>query len=269
MTIDQFRGEFSHIIADDQALSAAEQDELKRSFLRQIIDRELTLGEVQRLGIDVSEQELERKIAELRGDYPPGEFEKMLQQQGMVLEQWRQDLKTRLRMEKVIRQQVYDRVVVEDTEIESYYLENRKEFDRPEQVRASQIVLATEADGQRVLGMLRQGEDFGALAREHSLSPDGEQGGDLGFFARGEMPPQFEAVVFTLPIGRLSDLVQTDYGYHVFRVEEKRRAQRLKLEQVRPEIETRLRAEKEQTAYRDWLLELGSRVAIEVDWSQL
>lgn len=269
VTLDQFQGEFRHIIPDDQALSATEQGDLKRSFLRQIIDRELTLGEAQRLGIDVSAEELELKIEELRGDYPPGEFEKILQQQGMVLEQWRQDLQTRLQMEKVVRHQVYERVAVEEAEVESYYLENRKEFDRPEQVRARQIVLATEAEGQRVLGMLRQGEHFEAMAREHSLSPDGEQGGDLGFFARGEMPPQFEEVVFTLPTGRLSDLVKTDYGYHIFRVEEKRRAQRLKLEEVRSEIETRLRVEKEQTAYRDWLLALGSQVVIEVDWSQL
>ena len=68
------------------------------------------------------------------------------------------------------------------------------------------------------LRLLRQGEDFAKVAKEHSLSPDREQGGDLGFFAKGEMPPEFDAIVFKLAPGRISDLVQSDYGFHIFLV---------------------------------------------------
>ncbi len=136
-------------------------------------------------------------------------------------------------------------------------------------MRARQIIVAGEEEGQRVLGLLRQGENFADVAQRYSLSPDAEKGGDLGFFARGEMPPQFEEVVFSLPPGRLSDLVKTDYGYHVFRVEEKRRAQRLTLEQVRERIRSRLLKDKEEKAYREWLLGLSGQATIEVDWTLL
>ena len=124
---------------------------------------------------------------------------------GETLEQWRRELKEGLLMEKVVGQAVYKAVTVTEEEIKAYYQDHREEFDRPNQVRARQIVVGTLEEGQMVLGLLRQGEAFEQLAREHSLSPDGAEGGDLGFFASGQMPPEFDEVVFTLPVGRNSD----------------------------------------------------------------
>jgi peptidyl-prolyl cis-trans isomerase C len=130
-------------------------------------------------------------------------------------------------------------------------------------------VVATEAEGKQVLALLRKGEPFEEVARRYSLSPDAKQGGDLGFFARGEMPPEFDSVVFSLPVGRLSGLVKTDYGYQIFRVEERREAVRLTLDAVRDEIRRKLLGEKEEQAYHDWLQNLRSRAAIEVNWNLL
>ena len=172
-------------------------------------------------------------------------------------------------MEKVIRQEVYAGSTVEESEIKTYFRQNREEFERPEQVRARQIVVAREDEGQRVLGLLRQGEPFDQVARDYSLSPDREQGGDLGYFSRGQMPDAFDDVVFKLPVGRLSDLIKTEYGYHIFLVEERRKAQRLTLSEVYDEIELRLRREKEENAYQAWLQELGVQAVIDVNWNLL
>jgi peptidyl-prolyl cis-trans isomerase C len=136
-------------------------------------------------------------------------------------------------------------------------------------VRARQIVVASRDEGERLLGLLRQGEPFAEVAQKNSLSPDAEQGGDLGFFSRGEMPPEFDAIVFTLPAGRLSDLVRSEYGYHLFLVEERREALRLPLTAVRDEIRDKLLAEKEEQAYQQWPQDLRGRASIEVDWSRL
>ena len=164
-------------------------------------------------------------------------------------------------MEKLLEETVYSRVDVTDKEIADYYEANRKQFDRPAQVRARQIVVADEAKGQEVLGLLRQGRPFAEIAAEYSLSPDAEQGGDLGFFARGEMPPEFDDVVFDLPVNRLSDLVKSDYGYHIFLVEEKSK--------VSEEIRAILESQKKEVVYLDWLQEMRARAVINVDWSQL
>jgi peptidyl-prolyl cis-trans isomerase C len=117
--------------------------------------------------------------------------------------------------------------------------------------------------------MLRQGKPFSDAAAEYSLSPDAQQGGDLGFFGRGEMPPEFDDIVFDLPINRLSDLVKSEYGYHIFLVEEKRKAARLSKQDAEEEIRSILEGSKKEEVYLSWLQELRARAVIAVDWAQL
>jgi len=269
ITLDQFREEFKKTLQPNQTLSKQEQSELQRTFLVRLIDRELVLAEADRLQATVTPEEIEAAFNQYHQDYPAGAFEEMLQEKRLTLEQWRRELEESLLMEKVVRRAVFSRLQVEEPEIQAYYDEHREEFDRPEQVRARQLVVATEEEGQRILGLLRQGQKFEELARRHSLSPDAEQGGDLGFFARGEMPPEFDEVVFSLPVGRLSDLVKSEYGYHLFLVEEHRQAKHLPLDEARETIRRSVMAAKEEAAYQDWLRELRSQARIEVDWSQL
>lgn len=269
VTLEQFKKSFAKTLPTDQKLTDEEKEDLERSFLVQLIDRELALAEADRLKVSVTPEEAEAALREHRRDYPGDAFEQMLREQGISLEDWRRDLEAGLLMEKVVRQAVYTQVAVSETEIDNYYREHRDEFDRPAQVRARQIVVASREEGERVLGRLRQGEPFADVARQHSLSPDAEEGGDLGFFPRGEMPSEFDVIVFTLPVGRLSDLVQSEYGFHIFLVEERREALRLELPAVRDEIRDTLRAEKEEQAYQQWLQDLRGRANIEVDWSRL
>ena len=172
-------------------------------------------------------------------------------------------------MEKLLEQAVYSRASVTDMEVAAYFAANRDQFDRPAQVRARQIVVADEAEGLKILGMLRQGQPFADIAAEYSLSPDALQGGDLGFFGRGEMPPEFDAIVFDLPVNRLSDLVKSEYGYHIFLVEEKRKATRLGKKEATEEIRSILEGRKKEEVYLGWLQEMRARAVIAVDWAQL
>ncbi|PLY02861.1 MAG: hypothetical protein C0624_07630 [Desulfuromonas sp.] len=269
LLLDDFRRGFERSMPEQQALNPEEREELKRNYLRQLIDGQLALAEADRLNVQVSPTEVESLLEEFQRDYPAQEFQQMLQSQKISEQAWRKELIERLRMEKVIRQEVYAGLTVEESEIKTYFRQNREDFERPEQVRARQIVVAREDEGQRVLGLLRQEEPFAEVAQKYSLSPDSEQGGDLGYFSRGQMPDAFDDVVFTLPVGRLSDLVKTEYGYHIFLVEERRKAQRLTLSEVHDDIEMLLRREKEANAYQAWLQKLGSEAVIDVDWSLL
>lgn len=269
VTLEQFRSSFAKTLPADQSLSPEEKGDLERSFLVQTVDRELTLAEAGRLNIALSAEEVEAAMADARSEYPAEEFLALLAERGLSEEQWRQALEESLLMEKVVRQAVYSLVTVNDEDIAQYYQENRDDFDRPEQVRARQIVVADEAEGNRLLDELRQGADFAAVARQHSLSPDAEDGGDLDFFARGEMPPEFDAVVFFLPEGRLSELVKSEYGYHIFEVQERRPSVRLPLDAVRDTIRDILRGENEEQAYQEWLRGLRERASITINWSLL
>jgi peptidyl-prolyl cis-trans isomerase C len=268
-TLDQFQSDFARELAAEGNMSEAQTEELKRSFLAQKIDRELILCEADRAAIAIPQQVLEAAVAENQAEYPAGDFERMLKKQGLTMEKWRLWVQDNLRIEKVVRTLAYARVTVEEEEITEYFRNHRAEFDRPEQVRARQIALHGEEEGRRVLGLLRQGMPFAEAAQRFSQSPDSEQGGDLGFFSRGEMPVEFDQVVFRLPVGRISEVVKSEYGYHIFLVEERRNASRLTLPDVHQEIAARLREAKEEQAYQEWLQALREQAAIEVDWSLL
>ena len=265
----EFLAAFEKSLQKDQPLSGIEREELQRSFLVQLIDRELIHGEARRLDITLTEADVESALQSYRQDYPDASFEAMLQERGLTMQFWREELKESLIMEKLLEQAVYSRVSVTDTEVAAYFADNREQFDRPAQVRARQIVVAEEDEGQDVLALLRQGQPFAEVAAEYSLSPDAQQGGDLGFFGRGEMPPEFDAIVFDLPVNRLSDLVKSEYGYHIFLVEEKRKATRLSKKDATEEILSILEGRKKEQVYLGWLQEMRARAVIAVDWAQL
>ena len=269
VTLQDFRRDFSQILPPGQQSSSAERDELQRSFLAQTIDRQLALAAAEQLGVQVSPAEVDAALAEHQRDYPAGEFEANLQEGKMTLDDWKRELKDRLVIEKLVKKIVGDKSTVSEAAIAAYYRANRDEFDRPAQTRARQIVVASAADGEKILALLKAKVPFAQVAKEHSLSPDGEEGGDLGFFARGEMPAEFDAVVFTLPVGRLSPLIKSEYGYHIFLVEERRDAGKLSLAQAHDEIQARLQADLEERLYRQWLDELRAKAKIDVNWALL
>ncbi|MHB8708959.1 MAG: peptidylprolyl isomerase [Desulfuromonadales bacterium] len=264
----EFESVFTRTLKPGQVLSTDERQDLERAFLTQLIDRELTLAEVRRRGIVISPAELTAALDDHRRDYPEGGFEVMLRERGLSLAEWQAELLESLLLDRLAEQVVGERGRVGEMEIDAYYSAHRADFDRPVQVRARQIVVADQAAGERVLAQLRKGEPFNEVAKRVSLSPDAAQGGDLGFFGRDEMPPEFEAV-FDLPVGKVSPLVKSDYGHHLFLVEEKRPAARLSREEAAREIRALLEAERRETVYQVWLQELRGKAAVEVDWRQL
>lgn len=269
VTLEQFQNAFRKTLPTGKPLSSAEINDLQRAYLVQAIDRELILAEADRLGVTVAAAEIEAALNEARRDYEPDEFSKRLDERGMTLNEWRLELRNGLLMEKVVRLAAYPHAEVSDADVAADFKQHQDEFDRPEQVRARQILVDTEAEGGRLLGLLQSGESFAEVARQFSQSPDSDQGGDLGFFARGEMPSEFDETVFNLPVGRVSELVKSPYGIHIFLVEEKRKAKRLSLEEAAGEIRTRLLRRAEEKAYQQWLQDLRARAAININMALL
>jgi len=269
VTLEQFQKAFRNSLPTGEPLTNAEINDLQRAYLVQAIDRELILAEADRLGFTVSAAEIEAALTEARRDYEQEEFSKRLDERGMSLDEWRLELRNSLLMEKVVRQVAYPRAEVSDADVAAEFKQHQNEFDRPEQIRARQILIDTEAEGERLLGLLQSGIPFADVARQHSQSPDSEQGGDLGFFARGEMPPEFDEAVFSLPVGRVSELVKSPYGMHIFLVEEKRKAKSLSLEEAAGEIRARLLRRAEEKAYQQWLQDLRARAAININMALL
>jgi peptidyl-prolyl cis-trans isomerase D len=152
------------------------------------------------------------------------------------------------------------RVTVTDREIKRYYNENITRFSSPEQVQASHILFKTgpevdeaeiRAKAESVLAQAKGGADFAELATEHSEDTTSENGGDLGFFGRGQMVPEFDQAAFTLPVGAISDLVETQYGFHIIKVTNKQEALTQPLEGLREQIRGTLTQEKASAQFVD------------------
>ena len=112
---------------------------------------------------------------------------------------------------------------------------------------------------------MRQGADFQVLAQEVSIAPERAQGGDLGWFGTGQMPAEFDKVVFALPVGTFSDVVKTPYGFHVFRVAERREAARGSFADVRGVIEASLRDRRLEREYAKWITGLREKADISIN----
>lgn len=253
LTLKQFERELKDTYPDLSALTLQEQRQLKEQLLRQLIERELILGEATRLDVQLTPDELDAAMGEVRGSYTEEEFNKVLEQTGNTQESWIAALKLRLLTTKVSAAALLSQVQVSDKEIEDYYKAQREEFRRPVEIRARQMLFNSREEANEILQLLKEGGDFATLAREHSQSPDREKGGSLGYFSAGQMPAEFDKALFKLPVRQVSEPVKSPYGFHLFLVERKRKAGLRPYAAVKDEIAEKLYQQKEETAFHLWL----------------
>lgn len=224
----------------------------KQTLLDTLIEHALLLQTARAENVTVTPEEVDRRVLALSSEYPAGTFDEALEQSGTTRAALTRSTREQLTIEKLLAQDVFARVAVTEEQIRQYFDAHADDFQEPEQVHALQIVVKGLDEAKRIQQQLWQGKKFGDLARRYSLSPDAKVGGDLGFFARGQMPAAFDEVVFKLSPGGTSDVVSTEYGFHLFRVVEKKPARKKELAEVRGVIEQQLvgqlRAEA-QTAY--------------------
>ena len=266
ITLEEFNNELRDIKLEHGKLPEDREslDQLKTTFLDQIINRKLILGEARRIDIHVSEEEINKAILALKRDYAGETFKTMLEGRGMSFEEWKRRLNEKLLAEKVIKTVTHFDGPIDDESVKQYYEEHIEKYSFPDQVRARQIVVATVEEAKAILRRLRKGEDFEKLAKEKSMMPERVYGGDLGFFARGEMPEAFDEV-FSLKLGGLSKIIKSPYGYHIFKVEEKAEAKVREFDEVKDEIANQIQKKKSGQIYYDWLSELRAKAKIKIN----
>lgn len=265
ITAEIFKEKFSrftlrfHIPVANTSTSA---NDLKLGFLNKLIETELLLQEADLRGLTVADEEVDREIKNLKEDYPKDTLNEALEKIGLQLEEWKEDRKEKLLIDKLIKKEIDSVIHVSDEEISKYYKANKDQFQQPLMVRARQIVVASEAEASALRTRLVRGEDFAEIARIHSLSPDAEQGGDLGVFAKGQMPEEFDAIVFRYRVGSISKVVKSPYGYHLFKVEERMRPRLKKIGEVRDEIAAGIFQGRQESFFKEWIDSLKKQAKI-------
>lgn len=244
-------------------------DSDRKRVLDELIDSRLLAQAARHHEIRVRDDEVERRMRGMRADYPDEAFQAMLDREELSVEGLEALLSHQLLVERLFQREVFARVAVTDEEISAWIEENRDAFQRPERVRAAQIVVKTEEEARSLLAELRKGAAFAELARNHSLSPDARQGGELGWFGAGEMPPPFEEACFRLRPGQLSEVVESPYGFHLFQVLDRKSAHTPPEDELREEVEALMRRRKEAEAQEHFLAELRSKARIHIHTAAL
>ena len=216
-----------------------ETDEGKKELLETMVIRELILQQAKKDGIDKS----------------PLVAEKL------------EELKKRLVVEAYLKKKVEEQANISDADLQKFYDTNKDKFKSGEQIRASHILVKDEKVAQDILGKLKSGGSFEELAKKHSLDSAGEKGGDLGWFSKGTMLPEFENAAFALKEGETSAIVKTKFGFHIIRLTGKRAAGQREFAEVKEQIKAALLPTKQQEVFKNLKEELkkSSKYSIKED----
>ena len=228
-----------------------QRDRVYRGVLDQLIGYRLLTQESKTRKVAVPDAEVEARITQIRGQFPSEDvFMQMLEQRKLTLDQVRADARQDMAVAKMIQDEIASKVTVKPEQVTDFYEKNPDQFKQAEQVRASHILIAfpekadaaakatARAKAEQVLKDVKAGKDFAALAKQHSQDPGSAvNGGDLGFFQQGQMVGPFNDVAFSLAPGNTSEIVETNFGYHIIRVVEKKAGRTVPLEEVRPQVE--------------------------------
>lgn len=238
----------------------------KEKLLDNFLKDHLLLMEAKKRGIEVSPQEVDQSVEKFKAHYPKSEdFEKLLALKGWTLKDFNDRQAEELTIQKLVDAVAAEQLELSEKDLQHYFDQHRKEFRRGEEVHARQIVTDSNEKTEALRETLVKGAAFEEAALKYSLSPDRKQGGDLGWFERGEMPKEFDAVCFALPAGELSPVIKTPYGFHLFQVLEKRPPRQLTFEEVQDEIRGRLKSELGRAVFQKWYDALRAQTEVKID----
>ena len=258
-------------------ISISEQDLLKDA-LNMIIEERLQIQEGKKFGFIVDEYAIDAAVEDIKkkNNLADGQLQEMLKREGRTLESYKNHIRDQILVSKITQFEIGNRVKVSEKSIIKYYKKNQKEFWEEGKVRTRHILFISERgssenrrraklrQAKKVLSEIRKGSDFSKLAIKYSEDVSASSGGDVGFVKRGKMVREFEEMVFSLKPGQISDIVETEYGYHIIKVDEVLPGKTLTLKDVKNRIHKILSMQKQKQVYDDWINELKKSAFIEV-----
>lgn len=254
-----------------------QSEEFYREMLDQVIGAHLLYAEAERKGLLPKPDEVTQQLARMKAQFPSEEaYRQQLAARGVSEQALIDDLRRNMAIQKLVTSEVGTGEVTE-AEQRKFYEENQDRMKRPSQVQVRHILVgvpqdatdeqrqAARTEAEELLTRVRGGADFAALARQSSDDPGSrEQGGLLPWMGRGESVPPFEQAAFALSKGKVSDLVETQFGYHILRLEDTRPEQVVPFEEARPQIESLLRRRQGRDELRQKVEALRAQARVEV-----
>lgn len=218
---DAYKKQFGEdVLSQETEENKTLEDILRENVLEKLIIEKLISEEIEKMNITIADEEIEEQFNNYKSSLGgEEEYKKFLESNDFTEEFLKENFKKELLFQKH-KEDFLNKTDIPENESKEYFEANK---DTLTKVRASHILVTTEEEGKAVLKRLEKGEEFAAIAATESIdTASAIKGGDLGYFARGNMVPEFEEAAFALDIGETSDLVKSEYGYHIILLEDKK-----------------------------------------------
>jgi peptidyl-prolyl cis-trans isomerase SurA len=279
---DRAAPELAALDAEGQATPAKKQSALHHALDELIADR-LLVAEQKASSIEITDQEIDYAVDDVRkqNNMDPATFEQALTSKGQTLAAFREKMKKDLGAMKLIGQKVRAKIKVTDEDVKAEYARSTKADEADAEVHARHIVIQVAKDASKEVEhdaferanklavRARAGEDFAELAKKFSEGPSKTDGGDVGFFRRGEMVGAFDKVAFTLKPNEISDPVRSPFGWHVIQVLERRAGKAKPFDQVKEELRDKLWRDQMQRQTEQFVAELRKQAVVDIKMPEL
>jgi len=257
---------------------AEQRDRVFRGVLDEMIGYKLLVQEAKARKIAVPDADIEAQVAQIRSQFPnQQQFDQALAAQKMTIQDVRDDARSEMSVEKLVEGEIAAKIAVKPEAVTDFYQKNQDKFQQGPRVRASHILISVpqnadaatkqqaKTKAETILKDLKAGKDFAAAAKENSQDPGSAvNGGDLGFFEKGQMVPPFEQAAFALNAGDMSDLVETQFGYHIIKVAEKQTQHVVPIDEAKGQIEQYLSQQNRQAETQAFVDALKAKAKIEI-----
>jgi peptidyl-prolyl cis-trans isomerase C len=255
-------------VEKNDALDPNQSVWLKTNILNELIQESLLRQEAVRQDIKVSSGEFEKYLDQAKEGYKENTFQRALDIEEISRSQWEDKLKTHLLIKKLIAEVINRKIEISDEQLLDYFKQHMEEFQKGEQVRTLHIMVETEDEARRISKLIRKGKSFSELAKQHSTSPEGKTGGDMGYYEAGQMPKWFDDV-FKLKVNKVSDIIRTPFGVHIFKVVDKKPERKMSFEESKKKIHTTLLHEAQEQAFHAWVEEIKKKSEIIIKYEIL
>jgi peptidyl-prolyl cis-trans isomerase C len=260
-----------------QGIQPQQFEQLREIALDNLIKQQLLFEAAKEAGYSADEATVEDRLAKLKERFGDEEkYRDALEKMGADEESLKQEIRQSLKVNQFVTEKFVDTVEITDEQVQEFYDENPRFFQQPGQVKASHVLIKIpeEADEAQKAEALQKaedvkkkaeaGEDFAELAKEYSEGPSAEQGGDLGFFQKEQMVGPFAEAAFAMEPGQISDVVETQFGYHVIKVADKKEARTMTLDEVHDQLVQYLKQQTVEKRMDEYLESAKADAEVEV-----
>lgn len=259
-------------------LSVIDEKKILKEAIEMMVEEKLQLQEGKKMGFEIDDVAVDAALKDIEKNngLQEGQLAAMLEREGRSLESYKNHIRDQILVSKITKFELGSRIQISGRKIAKYYRENQKDFWEPGKAKVRHILILSEKGSPpneknekyqqitKILSEIKNGKDFIEAAKEYSEDVSASSGGDVGYIEKGKMVPEFEEAVYRLKKGEISDIVETEFGFHIIKVDEIQRGRTLALKDVKDKIHQILAAEKQKSAYEEWMNELRKSAFIEI-----